>query len=139
MEPKPSFNNVEDTTSEAAQVDTSAAEEQENQIETMFQKHSLYDANYDSDYDEIVDNCVAIISDSDIIREVEPFHVDIRIGNAETKALVDSGSICTIINRRPANAVVLNCQEGFWVRSPEMFELKYYSNELIKLVGVYNT
>ena len=38
-----------DSTSEAATIGTSAtAGEQVKQIETMFQKHSIYDANYDS-------------------------------------------------------------------------------------------
>ena len=46
----------------------------------------MYDANYDSDYDEFDNNCVAIISDSDNIREVEPVNVNIRIGNTEAKA-----------------------------------------------------
>ena len=34
------------------------------------QKNSIYDANYDSGYDDFEDNCVAVISDSDNIREV---------------------------------------------------------------------
>ena len=47
--PKPRVNNVDDAISEAATVGTSAtAGEQVNQIEKMFKKHSIYDANYDS-------------------------------------------------------------------------------------------
>ena len=53
LKPKPRFNNVDDTISEAATIGTSAtAEKQVNQIETTFQRHSFYDAIYDSDYDE---------------------------------------------------------------------------------------
>ena len=114
MKPKPRVNIVDNTTSEAATICTSAiAGEQVNQIEMMFGRHSIYDANYDSDYGEFGDNCVAVISDSDNIREVEPVNMQIRIGN--TEALVDSGSVCTVINRNLVKAV--NRQESFWVHS----------------------
>ena len=80
MKTKPRVNNVDDTISEAATVGASAtAGEQVNQIEKMFQKHSSFDANYDSDYDEFDDYCVAIIYDSDNIREMEPVNVKICI------------------------------------------------------------
>ena len=75
------------------------------------QKHSLYDANYDSDYDDFDDNCVAVISDSDNIREVEPLNMHIKIGNTEKKPLVDSGSICINTNKSLADAVVSNSQK----------------------------
>ena len=128
MNAKPRVNNVEDTISEAATIGTSAtAGEQVNQIETTFQRHHIYDANYNSDYDEVDDNCVAVISDGGNIRELEPVNEHIRIGNTETKHLVDLGSICTIINRSLANAVVLNRQESFWVQSPENHNLITFS------------
>ena len=80
MKPKPRIDNVDDTTSEAATIGTSATVgEQVNQIEKVFQGHILFDANYDSDYDELDDKYVAVISDNDNIREVEPVNVNIRI------------------------------------------------------------
>ena len=93
----------------------------------------------DSYYDEFDDNCVAIISVTDIITEVEAVNVNICIVITETKASVDSGSVFTIINKSLANAVVSNCLESFWVQSPEMNGLKTFSNELIKIIGVINT
>ena len=59
-------------------------------------KNSIYDANYDSDYDELDNNCVA-------------------------------------------NAVVSDCQESFWIQSHVMQELKTFSNDLIKTIGVIKT
>ena len=57
MQTKPGVKIVDDTISEAATIGTSdLTEEQVNQIETMFQTHSFYDANYNSDYDEFDDN-----------------------------------------------------------------------------------
>ena len=86
MKPKSRVNNVDDTSSEAAIIGTSAtAGEQVNQIETMLQRHSIYDVNYDSDYDEFDDNCVAVISDCENIREVEPVIMHIGIGKKEKK------------------------------------------------------
>ena len=40
-------------------------------------------------------------------------NVNICIGNTNTKTLLDSGSVCTIINKSHPNAVVLDCQESF--------------------------
>ena len=112
--PKPIVNNVDDNISEAATVATSATGgEQVNQIDKLLQKHSTYDANYDSEYAEFDDNCVAIISNNDNIREVETLNANICIGNTNTKALVDSGTVCTIINKNLANAVVSDFQESF--------------------------
>ena len=42
---------------------------------------------------------------------------------------MDSGSVCTIINKK----------ECFWIQSPEMHELKTFSNDLIKTIGVIKT
>ena len=100
--------------------------EQVNLIDRLLQKHSIYDANYDSDYDDFDDNCVATISTNENIREVEPVNVNIYIGNNSTKALVVPGSVCTIINKNLVNAVVSDCKESFWVQSPEMNKLKTF-------------
>ena len=138
MKQESRVKDVDDT--EASTIGTSAAAgEQANQIEIMLQRHSIYDANYDSDYDEFDDNCVAVISGCVDMREVEPFNMHNRIGNTEMKAFVVSGSVCSIINRSLANAVVLNSQECFWVQSPENPDLKTFSTELIKTIVVINT
>ena len=89
--PKPRVNSVDDSISEAATVGTSATVgDQVNHKDRLLQKHSIYDANYDSDYDDYDDNCVATISINNDTREREPVNLDICIGNTSTKALVDS-------------------------------------------------
>ena len=105
----------------------------------MFQKQSIYDANYDSDYDDYNDNCIATISINNDTREVEPVNLDICIGNTKTKALVDSASVCTITNESLANTVVSECKGSFLVQSPETHELKTFSNDLIRLNAVIKT
>ena len=61
------------------------------------------------------------------------------VGNTCTKALVDSGSVCTIVNKSLADKVVSECKESYWVQSPEIHDLKTFSNDIIKIVGVINT
>ena len=72
-------------------------------------------------------------------REVEPVNFDICVGNTKTKALVDSGSVCTIVNKSLADTVVSGCKESYWVQSPEIHDLKTFSNDIIKIAGVINT
>ena len=114
--PKPRVNNVDDSISEAATVGTSAtAAEQVNHTDRLLQKQGIYDANYDLDYTDYDDNCVATISINNDTREVEPVNLDICVRNAKTKASVDSESVCTIINKSLANTVVSMCKESYWV------------------------
>ena len=87
--------------------------ERVNHIDRLLQKDDIYDANYGSDYDDFDDICVATIPANDNIREVQQLNVNNCIGNTNTKTLVDSASVCTIINKNLANAVVSDCQESF--------------------------
>ena len=138
--PKPRVKYVDDSVSEAATVGTSTtAAEQVNSISKLLQQKSIYDANYDSDYDDYNDNCVAAISIKNDTREVEPVNFDICVANTNTKALVDSGSVCTIVNKSLADTVMSDCNESYWVESPEIHDLKTFSNDIIKIVGVINT
>ena len=140
FKPKPRVNNFDDSFSEAAAVGTSATVgERVNQIDRLLQKHSIYDANYDSDYEDYDNNCVATISINNNTREVERVNLNICIGNTSTKALMDSESVCNIIIESLATTVVSDCKDSFWVQSPEMHELKTFSNDLIKTIGVIKT
>ena len=140
FKPKPIVNNVDDFISETATVGTSATVgEQVNHIDRLLQKHSINNANYDSDYDDYDDNCVATISINNNNREVEPVNLNICVGNTSTKVLIDSGIVCTIICKSLVTAVVSDCKESFWVQSPEMQERKTFSNNLIKCIGVIKT
>ena len=82
---------------------------------------------------------MATISIKSDTREVELVNLDICVGNTKTKALVNSGGVCTIINKSLANSVVSECKESYWVQSPEIDNLKTFSNDIIKIVGMINT
>ena len=118
---------------------SATAAELVNNIDRLLQKQGIYDANYDSDYDDYDDNCVATISIKSDTRELEPVNLDICVANTKTKALVDLGSVCTIINKYLAKTVVSECKGSYWLQSPEMHDLKIFSNDIIKIVGVINT
>ena len=140
IKPKPRVNYVDDSISEAATVGTSVtAADRVNNIHKLLQQQSIYDANYDSDYDDFDDNCLAAISIQNNVREVEPVNLEICVGNKKSKALVDSGSVCTIVNKSLADTVVSEYNESYWVQSPKIHGLKTFSNAIIKIVGVINT
>ena len=103
---------------------SATAAKQVNNIDRLLQKQGIYDANHDSDYDDYDDNCVATISIKSDTLEVAPVNLDICVGNTKTKALVVSGSVCTIINKSLAKTVVSECKGSYWVQSPEMHDLK---------------
>ena len=138
--PELRVKDVDDTISEVATVGTSATTaEQVNHIDRLLQKQGIYDANYDSDYDDYDDNCVATISINNDTREVEPVNLFICVGITKTKALLDSGSVCTIVFKILANTVVSECKESYWVQPTEMHDLKTFSNDIIKIIAVINT
>ena len=118
---------------------SATALEQVNNIDRLLQYHSIYDANYDSDYDDYNDNFVATIAYKRETRELEPVSLDFCVGNTGNKALVDSGSVCTIINKSLANTVVSECDKSYWVQSQEIHDLKTFSNDIIKIIGVFTT
>ena len=125
---------------------SATALEQVNNIDRLLQCHNIYDANYNCDYDNYNDNCdnyndnwVATIAYKSETRELEPVNLEICVGITGTKALLDSGSVCTIINKSLANTVVSECDKSYWVLSPEIHDLKTFSNDIIKIIGVINT
>ena len=106
--------------------------EQVNNIDRLLKQQSIYDAKYNSDYDDYNDNFVTTTSIKSDTREVEPVTLDICVVNTKTKALVNSGSVCTINNKSLANMVVSEGKESYWVQSPEIHDLKTFSNDIIK-------
>ena len=84
-------------------------------------------------------NCVAIISNSDSLREVKPVNLQSQFRNIETKTFVDSGSVCIIISKSLADAVIMNSKSSYGTKQSAIQDLKTFYNELIKTVGLINT
>ena len=79
------------------------------------------------------------ISDIDNLIEVEPVIMQSQFGSIGTKAIVDLGSVGTIINKILANPVIMNSKESYGTNPLTFQDLTTFSNELIKTVGVINT
>ena len=110
--PKAKINNVEDVHSEAATVGTSISDEQVNQLDNMLGKHNINDANYYSDYDDLEDNCVAVILHDHKFREVQSVNVNVHLVIIETEALFDTCSVCMNNHLSLTNAVVMDKNIG---------------------------
>ena len=107
-------------------------------MDSMLQKHNIYGANYDSDYDYLENNWVAVITNDRNLRELERVKMQLQFGNIDTKALVDSGSVCKICYKNLANAVVLSNKDKYWTKPSELQDLKTFLNDLIMIIGVFN-
>ena len=46
----------------------------------MLKKHNTYEANYDSDYDDLDDSCVAVITN---FESIEPVNMQTQFGNRD--------------------------------------------------------
>ena len=52
---------------------------------------------------------------------------------------MDSGSVCTIVNKSLADKVVSESKDSYWIQSPEIHDLKTFSNDIIKIIGIIKT
>ena len=80
--PRPRVNNVE----------------KDDQAEDVNQISIDFDPDLESNYSSDEDNCVATVSSTEFTTSVEALNLPVTIGNTATNVLVDSGSVCTIIN-----------------------------------------
>ena len=121
--PKPRVNNVE-------KVDPT---DNVNQISSKF------DPDLESNYSSDEDNCVASVSSADSTTPIEAINPPVVFGNTATNVLVDSGSVCTIINKTLANSIISQDSDSKWIREAAPKQLKTFSNELIQTLGILQT
>ena len=88
--PKPHVNNVE----------------KDDQNEDVNQISANFDPDLESNYSSDEDNCVAVVSSTDSTTSVDAINLPVIFGNTSTNVLVDSGSVCTIINASLANSII---------------------------------
>ena len=121
--PKPRVNNVE----------------KDDQAEDVNQISADFDPNLESNYLSDEDNCVAAVSSTDFATSVEAINLPVVLGNTATNVLVDSGSVCTIINEQLANTIVSHDSNSKWIREANPKQLKTFSNEPIHTLGILQT
>ena len=121
--PKPRVNNVE----------------KDDQVEDVNQTSADFDPDLESNYSSDEDNCVAVVSSTDLTTSMTAINLPVIFGNTSTNVLVDSGSVCTIINESLANSIISHDSKSKWIRGANPKQLKTFSNEPIHTVGLIQT
>ena len=93
-----------------------------------------YNPQCESDYDSSVDNMVASIASNSI--QIEPKNTTLQIENTQVGLLVDSGSVCSILNESLALEIVDNSTLAHWMMLAPTQELKTFANEPINVMGM---
>ena len=88
--PKPRVNNVK----------------KDDQVEDVNQISADFDPDLESNYSSDEDNCVAVVSSTDLTTSMTAINLPVIFGNTSTNVLVDSGSVCTIINESLASSII---------------------------------
>ena len=88
--PKPRVNNVE----------------KDYQAEDFNQILADFDPDLESKFSSDEVNCVVSVSSANFTTSVEAVNLPVVLGNTATNVLVDSGSVCTIINESLANSII---------------------------------
>ena len=121
--PEPRVNNVE----------------KDDQVEDVNQTSADFDPDLESKYASDEDNCVAVVSSTDFTTSVAAINLPLIFGNTSTKNLVDSGSVCTIINESLANSIISHDSKSKWIREANPKQFKTFSNEPFHTVGIIQT
>ena len=69
-------------------------------------KNKNYNPQCGSDYDSSDNNMVTSIAITTV--QIEPNHTILQIGNTKVGLLIDSGSMCSILNESPATETIIN-------------------------------
>ena len=118
--PRPRVNNVK----------------KDDQAEDVNQISIDFDPDLESNYSSDEDNCVAT---TEFTTSVEALNLPVTIGNTATNVLVDSGSVCTIVNESLATSIVSQDPNSKWIREANPKQLKTFSNEPIHTLGTLQT
>ena len=113
--------------------------EKDDQAEDVNQILADFDPDLESNYSSDEDNCVAAVFWTDFTTSVEAINLTVVLGNTATNVLLDSGSVCTIINESLANSIVSQDSNSKWIREANPKQLKNFSNEPIHTLGILHT
>ena len=80
--------------------------ENKDHTDNVNQISENFNPDLESNYSSDEDNCVASVSSTDSTTSIEAINLPVVFGNTATNVLVDSGSVCTIINETLANSII---------------------------------
>ena len=95
-----------------------------------------FDPDSESNYSSNEENCVASVSSADPTTPIESINLPVVFVNTEADALVDSRSVCTIINETLADSSISHDKSSKWIRKAAPKKLKTFSIELIQTLGI---
>ena len=121
--PRPRVNNVE----------------KDDQTDNVNQISEDFNPDLKSNYSSDEDNCVASASSADSTTSIEAVNLPVVLGNTATNVLVDSGSVCRIINETLANFIISQDSNSKRIREAIFKQIKTFSNELIQALEILQT
>ena len=121
---QPNVNQIEDTAEK---------NEDEESVNYIISYQQLYEQVYDSNYVSDSDNYVAAIS-CDSAHQLDPLNAKIQFGEVQANAMIDSGSVVSLITKTLANRILRTSPSAKWFTAKERRELKTFSNEPIKVL-----
>ena len=110
-----------------------------NQIDPMLGKPNIYDSNYDSDVDDFDGNCVAVISDSNSLRELEAVNMQILFENVENKSTSECGKRLNFFKQKFSKRRSNEQQRELLDKTIGIARSQTIPNDLIGISGVINT
>ena len=75
----------------------------------------------------------------DSAHQLEPLNAKIRLGEEQANAMLDSGSVVSLITKTLANRIFRTSPSEKWITTKERSELKTFSTEPIKVLGHLET
>ena len=126
---KPKSSSTKPTCSNVNSIEETTTEQSVNAIQI-----TNYKLQCESDFDSSDDNMVASIASNTI--QIKSKKTTLQIGNTKVGLLIDSGSVCSILNEFLATEVVNNSTHARWLTTAPAQELKTFANEPIPLIGM---
>ena len=100
--------------------------------------NAIQNANYNPqcefNYDSSDDNILASIASNK--NQIDSKNTTSQIGNTKVGLLIDSGSVCSILNESLATKVVNNSILARWLTTAPAQELKTFANEPMSVIGM---
>ena len=131
--------HIETLTDSISQIITDYKTEPADNI--YFSKQSvnaIQDTNYNpqcgSDYDSLDDNMVASIASTTV--QIEPKNTILQTENMKVGLLIDSGSVCSILDEILATEVINNSTHVRWLTTAPAQKLKTFAYEPIAVIGL---
>ena len=117
------------------QIDKTAEKsDDEESVNYITSYQQLYDQVYGSHYDSDSDDYEASIS-FDSATQLEPLNNKTQFGKVQANAMVDSGSVVSLITKKLANRILRITPSAKCVTTKKNKDLKIFSSEPIKVLG----